>query len=38
MDVIVRSPQQVARRLARGDGFIADILRHGRLMYEGKHA
>ncbi len=37
MDVIVRSPQQVTRRLARGDGFIADILRHGRLMYEGKH-
>jgi len=38
MDVIVRSPQQMARRLARGDGFIADILRHGRLMYEGQHA
>jgi len=38
MDVIVRSPQQVARRLARGDGFIADILRHGQLMYEGQHA
>ena len=38
MDVIVRSPQQVARRLAQGDGFIADILRHGKLMYEGKHA
>ena len=38
MDVIVRSPQQVARRLARGDGFIADILRRGQLMYEGQHA
>jgi predicted nucleotidyltransferase len=38
MDVIVRSPRDIARRLARGDGFIADILRHGRLMYEGKHA
>ncbi len=38
MDVIVRSPQQIARRLAQGDGFIADVLRHGRLMYEGKHA
>jgi len=37
MDVIVRSPRQVARRLAQGDGFISDILRHGRLMYEGKH-
>ena len=38
MDVLVRSPRQIGRRLARGDGFIADILRHGRLMYEGKHA
>jgi predicted nucleotidyltransferase len=33
MDVIVRSPREIARRLARGDGFIADVLRHGRLMY-----
>ena len=38
MDVTVRSPQQIARRLAQGDGFIADVLRHGRLMYKGKHA
>ena len=37
MDVIVRSPQQIARRLAQGDGFVADILRHGRLMYEDEH-
>src|SRR5205823_3458945 len=38
MDVLVRSPRQIARRLARGDGFMADIIRHGRLMYEDKHA
>jgi len=38
MDVTVRSPQQIARRLAQGDGFIADVLRHGRLMHKGKHA
>jgi hypothetical protein len=37
MDVIVRSPQQTAQRLAQGDGFVADILRHGRLMYEDEH-
>lgn len=35
MDVIVRSSQQIARRLAQGDGFIAGVLRHGRLMFEG---
>jgi uncharacterized protein len=38
MDVIVRSPQQIARRLALGDGFIASVLRDGQTMYEGKHA
>lgn len=37
MDVIVRSPEEMARRLARGDGFISDILQHGKLMYEGQH-
>jgi uncharacterized protein len=38
MDVIVRSPEQIARRLAEGDGFIGQILRRGRLMYEDEHA
>lgn len=38
MDVIVRSPQQIERRLARGDSFIVSVLRYGRMMYEGKHA
>ena len=37
MDLIVRSPEQIARRLAQGDGFVADVLRHGRLMYEAEH-
>ena len=38
MDVIVRSPQKIADGLAKGDGFLAEIFRHGQLMYEGKHA
>ena len=38
MDIIVRSPEEIARRLAQGDGFIGDILRYGQLMYEGEHA
>src|SRR5438046_9703524 len=38
MDVIVRSPQQIARRLAQGAGFIDDVLRHGPLMYAGDQA
>jgi hypothetical protein len=32
MDVIVRSPQQIARRLALGDGFMANVLRYGQKM------
>ena len=38
MDVIVRSPEQIARRLALGDGFIRDVMEHGRVMYESQHA
>lgn len=38
MDVLVRSPRQITQRLARGDGFLADVMRHGRLMYEGEHS
>jgi uncharacterized protein len=37
MDVIVRSPREIARRLERGDAFITEVLRHGRVMYEGEH-
>jgi predicted nucleotidyltransferase len=38
MDVIVRSPQEIARRLARGDSFIAGVLRYGQMMYEAERA
>jgi predicted nucleotidyltransferase len=37
MDLMVRSPQQISRRLAQGDGFVADVHRNGRLMYEAEH-
>src|SRR5277367_5850398 len=38
MDVIVRSPKQITRRIARGDSFLSGILRDGQMMYKGKHA
>ncbi len=38
MDLIVRSPSEVARHRSQADGFIRDILEHGRLLYEGEHA
>jgi hypothetical protein len=37
MDVLVRTPQHVSRKLAQGDGFISQILQHGRLIYEAEH-
>jgi hypothetical protein len=36
MDVIVRSPRHIARRLALGDGFITGVMRDGQKKYEGK--
>lgn len=38
MDVIVKSPQEIARCIAGGDGFISGIIRNGELMYEGKRS
>jgi len=34
LDVLVRTPAMIERRLAIGDPFIGDILRHGKLLYE----
>ena len=34
VDLIVRSPKQIEKRLAMGDTFIADILKNGEVLYE----
>ena len=34
MDIIVRTPQEIARRLKCGDFFIKDILENGKVLYE----
>lgn len=34
LDVIVRTPQEVAQRLAMGDFFLKEILDKGRVLYE----
>ncbi len=34
LDLIVRSPRQLAERLRMGDPFFAEIMRTGRVMYE----
>lgn len=34
LDIIVRSPAAIRKRLAMGDGFIRDILERGRVLHE----
>ncbi len=35
LDLLVRSPQQLRRRLARHDCFMQDIVERGRVLHEG---
>jgi uncharacterized protein len=35
LDLIVRSPDEIRRRLRIGDGFIQEILNRGQPLYEG---
>ena len=34
LDIVVRTPQEVAQRLALGDAFLAEILSRGKVLYE----
>ena len=34
MDIIVRTPQEIARRLEYGDFFIQDIMEKGKVLYD----
>jgi len=34
MDIIVRTPQEIARRLESGDSFIQDIMEKGKVLYD----
>jgi len=35
MDLVVRSPKEIQRRLAMGDFFISEIMERGQRLYEG---
>ena len=37
LDLIVRSPDQVRERVAMGDPFLREIVRHGKVLYEADH-
>ena len=38
MDVVVRTPANVRKRLAKGDPLVTEILEKGRVLYEAQHA
>jgi uncharacterized protein len=37
LDLIVRTPEQLANRLAQNDWFIREIVERGRTLYEANH-
>ena len=37
MDLIVRSPEEIASRMANNDWFLHDVLEKGRTVYESAH-
>ena len=37
VDLIVRTPQEIRRRLAQQDRFLGDIVRRGKVLYEAAH-
>lgn len=38
LDLLVRSFEKICQRLDMGDGFIQDILDHGKMLYEAPNA
>jgi uncharacterized protein len=38
MDLVVRSTEDIRRRVAEDDGFIKDVLARGVVLYEAEHA
>jgi len=37
LDLLVRTPKQISRRLAMGDFFISEIVERGKVVYEAHH-
>ncbi len=38
VDILVRSPEDVKRRLSWGDSFITEVMTRGKVVYEAHHA
>jgi len=37
VDILVRPPQEISRRLREGDSFVTEVMTRGRIMYEASH-
>lgn len=38
VDILVRTPEEISRRLGWGDSFISDVMKRGKVMYEAEHS
>ena len=38
VDILVRAPEEIARRLRWRDSFITEVMTRGKVMYEAEHA
>ena len=38
VDILVRAPEEIARRLTEGDSFITEVMTKGRVLYEASDA
>jgi hypothetical protein len=38
VDILVRPPDEIARRLREGDSFVTEVMTRGTVMYEGGDA
>jgi len=37
LDLLVRTPAQIRRRLAQGDSFLREVMENGRVLHEAPH-
>ncbi|HYV27018.1 MAG TPA: nucleotidyltransferase domain-containing protein [Candidatus Eisenbacteria bacterium] len=38
VDILVRAPGEIAKRLRWGDSFVTEVIKNGRVMYEDRNA
>jgi predicted nucleotidyltransferase len=38
VDILVRAPEEISRRLRQGDSFVNEVMSKGRVLYEAVHS